>query len=147
MCISVHAHAMQPSSTPYKKKLRRHELEEMIDGGESLTVEFKRLFSSPEKMAKEMIAFANTKGGTLLVGVDDDGTVVGVQSEKSEVSELEHTSEFLCEPPVKVDIQIVNWPGGKEVVVVTVPESKEKPHTLVEYDASGKRIATNHPQG
>ena len=48
------------------------ELNEMIEGGENDIVEFKRKFSSPEKIAKEMIAFANSKGGSILFGIDDD---------------------------------------------------------------------------
>ena len=44
----------------------------LIEDGESETVEFKRKFSTSRKIAKEMIAFANTKGGYILFGVDDD---------------------------------------------------------------------------
>ena len=52
--------------------MRRSQLKEMILSGESTTVEFKRKFTSPEKIAKELTSFANTKGGYLLIGVDDD---------------------------------------------------------------------------
>ena len=54
--------------------IRRHELYDLIDSGEGPDVEFKRQFSSPEKIAKEIIAFANTRGGYLLFGVDDDNS-------------------------------------------------------------------------
>ncbi|HEY3876786.1 MAG TPA: ATP-binding protein, partial [Candidatus Kapabacteria bacterium] len=46
--------------------IRRHELYDLIDSGEGPDVEFKRQFSSPEKIAREMIAFANTRGGYIL---------------------------------------------------------------------------------
>ena len=59
-----------------------YELNEIIENGENQHVEFKRKFTEPEKIAKEMIAFANTQGGDLLFGSDDDKTVVGDESEK-----------------------------------------------------------------
>lgn len=122
------------------KRLTRRKIEEMIDEGESTTIEFKRHFSSPDRIAKEIIAFANTKGGTILFGVDDDGTIVGIDSEKSEVAEIEHTCEYLCDPPINADIQVVQCGGRLEVVAVVIAESKDKPHTLVEYDVRGKRV-------
>ena len=47
-------------------------------------IEFKRRVPSPFKMAKEIAAMANTVGGNILIGVDDDGTVVGVSDEHRE---------------------------------------------------------------
>src|ERR1041384_767907 len=114
----------------YRKKVTRKDVMALIAEGEGLRIEFKRHFSSPEKIAKEMIAFANTRGGTILFGVDDDGTVVGVQSEKSELAEIEHTSQFLCEPPVDIRCDVIPWSGSKDVIAVTVFPSANKPHTL-----------------
>ena len=64
--------------------MQAKEINELIAGGESTIVEFKRKISKPEKIAKEMVAFANTKGGYLIVGVDDNGTIYGIDSEKYE---------------------------------------------------------------
>lgn len=119
--------------------IRRHELYELIDSGEGADVEFKRQFSSPEKIAREIIAFANTRGGYILFGVDDDGTVVGVRSEKSELEEIEHAAQFMIEPPTEIVAENVHAGRGLVVVLVRVPESTNKPHHLVEYDASGRR--------
>ena len=131
--------ALAPEKT-YRKKVTRRDVMALIAEGEGLRVEFKRHFSSPEKIAKEMIAFANTKGGTILFGVDDDGSIFGLHSEKSELSDIEHTSQFLCDPPIAVSCDVIPWSGQKDVIAVTVPPSPDKPHTLVEYDSSGKRI-------
>ena len=120
--------------------IRRHELYDLIDSGEGPDVEFKRQFSSPEKIAREIIAFANTRGGYLLFGVDDDGTVVGVRSEKSELEEIEHAARWMTDPPVEIVTENVHAGYGKDIVLVRVPESSVKPHTLVDYDAAGRRI-------
>ena len=73
---------------------------DLIDEGEGLNVEFKQRFSSHEKIAKEMIAFANTRGGFILFGVDDDKSIYGIESEKSDLDLVKETAEKFCEPPV-----------------------------------------------
>jgi predicted HTH transcriptional regulator len=105
-------------------------LRQIIELGESDTVEFKRKFSGFEKIAREMIALANTRGGVLLIGVDDDGSIVGVRSEKSEVDLITATAENYAEPPIEAEIDIVDI-DGEDVVVVRIPESSSKPHRLV----------------
>jgi predicted HTH transcriptional regulator len=106
------------------------QLRAIIELGETDTVEFKRKFSGFEKIAKEMIALANTRGGYLLVGVDDDGTVVGVDSEKSEIDLITSSAEFYSDPPIETDIDIVDI-DGYDVIAVRIPESRTKPHHLV----------------
>ena len=67
----------------------------LIEEGEGFSLEFKRRISSPEKIARTIIAFANTKGGIILFGVDDDGSIVGVESEKSEIELIETLPSIL----------------------------------------------------
>lgn len=99
----------------------------IIDEGEGFTIEFKRRISSPEKIARTIISFANTKGGTILFGVDDDGSIVGVESEKSEVELIEFAGKEFVDPPIVPHIDIVPF-DGKDVIVCYIEESKAKPH-------------------
>jgi predicted HTH transcriptional regulator len=110
---------------------RRHLLE-LIEEGENLQCEFKRHFTTPEKIAREMIAFANTKGGYIIFGVDDDKTIVGVDSEKSESEMIKDAAENYCEPPLNYSIDFIEL-YGKELVVASIPESDNKPHRLQDY--------------
>jgi predicted HTH transcriptional regulator len=112
--------------------MKSRELLELIEDGENLTCEFKRKFSTAEKIAREMIAFANTKGGYLIIGVDDDKDIVGVESEKSESELILDAAKNFCEPPLNINIDYVDV-KGKEVVVVEIFESKKKPHRLQDY--------------
>jgi len=112
--------------------MKRRELLELIEGGENLRCEFKRKFSTSEKIAREMIAFANTKGGVLLIGVDDDKVIVGVESEKSEAELIKDVGLNYCVPPVEYKIEYMDV-NGKEVVIIEIPESKMKPHRLQDY--------------
>lgn len=112
--------------------MKRKDFLDLIEGGEGLQVEFKRKFSTPEKIARTMIAFANTRGGYLIFGVDDDKQVVGVESEKSEAELVKDAALNYCEPPVEYKIEYLEV-HGKEVVIAAVPESDKKPHRLQDY--------------
>jgi len=111
------------------------ELNELIEEGENDKVEFKRKFSSPEKIAKEMIAFANSKGGKILFGVDDDKTIIGVESEKGELELIRTAAKFYCEPEIEFDTDILLL-KKRDIVVVNIEESMNKPHRLIMYDSS-----------
>lgn len=113
--------------------MKPKELLSLIENGEGLRVEFKQRFSTHEKMAKEMIAFANTKGGTLIIGVDDDGSIHGVFSEKGEVELVKETSSQFCQPPVIFNVDYIEL-FGKELVVINIPESSSKPHRIQDYN-------------
>lgn len=104
-----------------------NDIKEIIQNGEGFQVEFKRRISSAEKIARALIAFANTKGGTILFGVDDDGSIVGVESEKTEVDLIEMAGNHYCDPPIAAAIEIVPF-NSKDVIAASVGESDDKPH-------------------
>jgi predicted HTH transcriptional regulator len=113
--------------------MNHKELLELISEGESSTLEFKRKVASSQKIAKEISAFANTKGGHLIVGVDDDGTIYGIHSEKSTIDEIEKACTFFIEPAVTPQIDIMNL-YGQDVAVVHIAESEIKPHKILIHD-------------
>jgi len=115
------------------------EFKELIAEGESSFLEFKRKATTPNKLAREIAALANTKGGTLIIGVDDDGTIVGVRSEKSEIDIVEKACAFFISPPVKPEIEIIEY-KDKDIILVHIPESKNKPHVVEIEDTEKKRI-------
>lgn len=113
------------------------ELKELIATGESSTLEFKRKVPSLEKIAKEISAFANTIGGSILVGVDDDGTIVGVNSEKTEMEAITVACQFYIQAPIEPEFEIVSF-KGKDVLVVYIKESKNKPHKVLDENIAVK---------
>jgi predicted HTH transcriptional regulator len=104
-----------------------HDLKLLIEEGEGFELEFKRKISSPVKIAKTISSFANTSGGIILFGVDDDGTIVGVESEKTELDLIDEAAELFCEPPISVSITIIPH-NHRDVIVASVEESETKPH-------------------
>ncbi len=115
------------------------QLNNIIFEGEGLTVEFKRKVSSPEKIARAMIAFANTHGGVLIFGIDDDGSVVGVDSEKEEIDLIFQAATENCYPPIDPKIEIFEL-NGKDVIVVTVERSENRPHHLVSSNGDAGKV-------
>lgn len=108
-----------------------HDLKRYVSFGEGFHIEFKRRAPQPERLAKEVIALANARGGKLFVGVDDDGTIRGVRDVEEERFALRQALDAHCDPPVAVTILAVEVSRRREVLVVDVPESPEKPHYLV----------------
>ncbi|HBQ60906.1 MAG TPA: ATP-binding protein, partial [Balneolaceae bacterium] len=116
---------MQYSDTVKVSELTRTDLKNLIQTGESRFLEFKHSVASPEKIAREMAAFANTKGGTLLIGVEDNGEIIGVESYHEEEFWLNQAAREECIPEIKVTMELVNT-GERDVLMVKVPEAKEK---------------------
>jgi predicted HTH transcriptional regulator len=104
----------------------------LLEQGENLSIEFKQRFSDYKKIAKEFIAFANTNGGVVLFGIDDDGSIYGVESEKSETELIKETFQNYIEPKIDYEISYVDL-ENREIVCVEIPESKNKPHRIQDY--------------
>lgn len=112
--------------------MNRKKVLELIEQGEGLHIEFKQRFSTYEKMAKELIAFANTSGGFLILGVDDDKSIYGIESEKSDYELIKETAEKYCEPPIDFQTHLFEI-ENKEIMVVEISESNNKPHRIQDY--------------
>ena len=107
--------------------LRPHHIKQLIFEGEGVSLDFKKTITSCEKIAKTMVAFANNKGGRLLVGVADNGEVKGVKSEEEEKYMLTRAGTFFCKPALEPIFEEVYF-DNRIVLVVTIKESDLKPH-------------------
>lgn len=103
---------------------------EIIKQGEGLTVEFKRTIDTAYKIAKTIVSFANTAGGVLLIGVADNGEIVGIESELRELQKLEKAAGALIDKPILIGIKnlIID---SKLVLRIEISESGEKPHYAI----------------
>lgn len=107
-------------------KKKAHYIEELIEQGENLHQDFKFAINDSKKIARSLVAFSNTKGGRLLIGVKDNGSITGVHTDE-EYHMIEAAAELYCKPPVSFETN--NWNvGGKKVLEIVIPESKNKPH-------------------
>lgn len=103
------------------------DLKRLVTAGENRYIEFKREIPSPEKIAREISAIANTNGGTLLIGVDDDGSIVGVAGYDEQEYLLDQAVNGLCRPPVQIRVEIVRISRKRDVLVVVIKEAEHKP--------------------
>ncbi len=105
-----------------------HPLEKMILEGEHQQQDFKYFLNDAKKISRTLAAFANTDGGRLLVGVKDNGKVVGLKHKDEEVYVVEAAANVFCKPAVAFETRYWNY-DGKTVLDVWVPKSEHAPHT------------------
>jgi ATP-dependent DNA helicase RecG len=77
------------------------ELQNIIAQGEGYFTEFKRNINSDLK--KELVAFANASGGNIFLGIEDDGTVCGINITNQLISQI-HEAASECDPPINIEI-------------------------------------------
>lgn len=108
-------------------------IKHLIFNGEGVTLDFKKTITSCEKIARTMVSFANNQGGRLLIGVADDGRIVGVKSEEEEKYMILQAAHLYCRPaldPVFEEVYI----DDKLVLIVEIDESDLKPHYALSED-------------
>jgi len=103
------------------------QLLDMIDKGENVNVEFKRELGRDEFL-ETVVAFANTNGGTIFLGIDDSCRIVGLKEDvKTRILDL--IAEY-CDPPIEVQIDSEVLMEGMPITLVKVQEGPNKPYTL-----------------
>ncbi|MDG1278127.1 MAG: ATP-binding protein [Algoriphagus sp.] len=108
------------------------EIRILASKGEGLKIEFKKKAAHPEKIVREVIALANTSGGNLLIGVDDDGTVSGQRFIEEEIFVMEKAIQELIFPALEYEVSSIKLSEKKGVAVFKIPISSERPHYLKE---------------
>ena len=101
--------------------------------GEGVSLDFKKTITSCEKIARTMVSFANNKGGRLLIGVYDDGTIKGVKSEDEERYMITRAAHLYARPALEPTFEEI-YVDDKLVLVVDIAPSQEKPHYALAED-------------
>ena len=108
------------------------ELEDLVSNGEGQLLEFKLKATFPEKIVKEMVAFANSNGGQLLVGVDDDGRIAGLKFAEEEKFVLEKAIKSHIKPQIRYQVESIAINRKRNVLHFKIVESKKKPCYFLE---------------
>lgn len=112
-------------------------LYKLIQEGEHQQQDFKYCINDSRKIAKSLVAFANTDGGRLLVGVKDNGKIAGIRTDE-EFYMVEAAAKIYSNPPINFLTQ--QWQvEGKTVLEIIVEPSTLKPHYAK--DENGKWLA------
>jgi predicted HTH transcriptional regulator len=102
-------------------------IKKSIFEGEGVTLDFKKTITSCEKIARTMVSFANNRGGRLLIGVADDGTIKGVKSEDEERYMITKAAQLYARPALEPIFEEI-YVDDKLVLVVEIEQSNTKPH-------------------
>jgi len=103
--------------------MKKKELQELVKQGEGYFVEFKKQVG--ESLDRELVAFANASGGTIIVGVEDDGSITGCSIDNATRSKVQDIANN-CDPRIKIHIKTVRHEGIK-LLVISIDESRDKP--------------------
>ena len=121
------------------------EIKKIIQNGENSYIEFKEEEIKAKELAEEIVAFSNSEGGMILIGVDDEGNIKGVKDDKIEETVM-NICRNNCIPhiiPLYENIEV----EGKRIAVITVPKGLNKPYYTADHKyyirvGTTKRIAS-----
>ena len=106
------------------------ELTAQIALGEDSGRQFKRDVSNADSLAAEFAAFANSEGGTLLIGIADDGSMPGLG--RTDVGRLNqligNAASQHVRSPLTLRSENIATPDGRVVIVLTIPKGTDKPY-------------------
>lgn len=104
------------------------ELRSRLALGEGMHTDFKRQLGANRELEKDIVCFANTDGGQLLIGVADDGTMVGVDDPDQVMVTADDVAFQGCRPPVSIVPETVTV-DGVTVVCLNVPKGDQRPYS------------------
>jgi len=107
------------------------DIEHIIAQGENSAVEFKSGDTKPDAIAKEMIAFANMSGGVILIGVEDDGSISGIEDDKNWEEWTMNIAQKNVNPPLIVEFETVQI-QQKNIACISVSKGNNKPYQTID---------------
>jgi predicted HTH transcriptional regulator len=109
--------------------------------GEGAALEFKHKANHPDKIARELVAFANASGGLLLLGVDDEGGIHGSKSPEEDQAAILLFAERYCRPRLPLRSERIPLSAKREVIAFHVKPGRQKPYFLHHPDPSVGKAA------
>jgi predicted HTH transcriptional regulator len=136
------------SNDDYFCRMTFRELQSLVAQGEGLHLEFKHKLPEWPKLMREIVAFANTEGGIVLIGVEDDGTISGLKDPREIEEALVLNLQDWIRPALALEFDVIPLSRKRAVVAILVPRSATKPHYALESLVDNKgtaliRIADN----
>lgn len=115
----------------------KYYIEELVAEGEHDRQDFKFLISDSRKIARSISAFANYKGGHLLIGVKDNGVIAGVRNEE-DIYVVEQAARQYCNPPQQVEFSAFKVSSGVTVIRAVIAQAQSRPVFAMDIDRKWK---------
>jgi len=106
--------------------MTEQEFKELIQQGESQSIEFKTSLKLRNEIGQTISAFTNTSGGIILIGVSDEGKIIGVEVGRKTVEDLANWVKENTDPQIYPDVK-VRRADGKNIIEIAINESDDKP--------------------
>ena len=113
-------------------------IRQWVSKGENERIEFKLKANHPEKIIREMVAFANTKGGYLIVGVSDDRRMIGVKYPDEAHFQISRALEKYCRPKLRYELTALVTADHRQLLVYYIPKGKQLPYFVENTPGSRK---------
>ncbi len=114
----------------------RNIIQKWIAQGEGPNLDFKQSITSAPKIARSIVAFANSRGGNIVVGIGDHGHIVGIDPNE-EKYELDKAASKYCSPSISLEYDLYEM-YGKTILITQVAESTHKPHYAIKKNGTQK---------
>ncbi len=107
----------------------KYTLEELLHKKEDQTYDRKSARKDPKALSNHFVAFANADGGTLVIGIEDDFTVTGIDAYTENVNDILRVSFDYCKPSIRITtetIGCIDYNGNpNHLLIITIPQSSE----------------------
>ncbi len=103
------------------------EIRQLIAKGEDYHLEFKREDENNYDFAKTIVCFANSDGGKILAGVDDNGKIIGINDIDKFMLRIDDIAYNLCKPPVTI-LQETGVIDDTRIVIINIPQGTQRPY-------------------
>ena len=110
--------------------MKKSDIIELIANGENSGVEFKRDDLRPEQLAREVVALANFQGGRILLGVEDDGSISGIQRGDLEQWVMDTVFGQIVHPMLLPYYEEVAMDDARRVAVISITQGVAKPYVV-----------------
>ena len=110
---------------------KENSIQSLIEQGENSSIEFKSSSVRPESLAREIVAFSNSSGGTVLIGIEDNGQITGVEDREDLEEWVANIVRNNIIPAANPQISSVQH-KNHTVLMVDVPRGQDKPYQTID---------------
>ena len=116
------------------------ELKIISINGENQFVEFKKNINHPDQIVEEIVGFANSKGGSLYIGIDDSGDLTGLKFADDDAIFLRKHFKENIKPLPSIEYEVISVTRKKSVLHIKIKSGDRKPYGVISQNTGGTKV-------